>query len=156
VVVWTDHRFVREARYVAGRLRQLGYRATAREVPVEEWLATAYGPKEANTIQVGLSAWVIDYPAPSTFFEQLRCGSADPARFCDPTIDRQMDDALALQTTDPVAADERWAKIDRALTDQAAWIGYATPRKVNFLGSRVGNFQFHPVWWMLLDQLWVR
>ena len=48
------------------------------------------------------------------------------------------------------------ATIDRALTDQAAWIGYATPRKATFLGSRVGNLLYHPVWWMLLDQLWVR
>ena len=67
-----------------------------------------------------------------------------------------MDEALALQTSDPAAADKLWAKIDRAITDQAAWIGYATPRKVNFVGSRVGNYQFHPVWWTLLDQLWVR
>ena len=156
VVVWTDDRFVQEARYVAGRLRQLGYRATAQVVPVEQWMAAAYGPKEGTPLQVGLSAWAIDFPAPSTFFDQLRCGTADPARFCDPAIDRQMDEALAVQATDPAAADKRWAKIDRALTDQAAWIGYATPRKVNFVGSRVGNFQFHPVWWTLLDQLWVQ
>ncbi len=67
-----------------------------------------------------------------------------------------MDEALELQATDPAAADKLWAKIDRDITDQAPWIGYATPRKVNFVGSRVGNFQFHPVWWTLLDQLWVR
>lgn len=156
VVVRTWPEFAAEARYVAGRLRQLGYRATARVSAPEEWLADAYGPEEGTPVQIGLSAWVIDYLAPSTFFDQLRCGSPDPARFCDPAIDRQMNEALALQATDPAAADELWAKIDRALTDQAAWIGYATPRKVNFLGSRVGNFQFHPVWWMLLDQLWVR
>ena len=140
---------------MAQTLRQLGYRASARTSSPEEWLADAYGPGERNPVQIGLSAWVIDYPAPSTFFEQLRCGSADPARFCDPAIDRQMDAALALQNMDPAAADKKWTAIDRALTDRAAWIGYATPRKATFLGSRVGNFQFHPVWWVMLDQLWV-
>ena len=155
VVVRTWPEFAEEARHVAQTLRQLGYRASARTSSPEEWLADAYGPGERNPVQIGLSAWVIDYPAPSTFFEQLRCGSADPARFCDPAIDRQMDAALALQNMDPAAADKKWTAIDRALTDRAAWIGYATPRKATFLGSRVGNFQFHPVWWVMLDQLWV-
>ena len=105
---------------------------------------------------MALTGWAIDYPAPFTFFEQLRCGAFDPARFCDPAIDRRMDEALALQATDPAAADERWAAIDRELTDQAPWIGYATPANVSFLGDRVGNVQHNPVWGLLLDQLWVR
>ncbi len=105
---------------------------------------------------MAVTGWVIDYPAPSTFLEQLRCGSLDPSRFCNPAIDRQMDQALALQATDPAAADELWARIDRALTDEAPWVGYATPASVRFLSDRAGNFQHHPVWGVLLDQLWVR
>ena len=131
-----------------------GHRA---EVSVEQWMAAAYGPEGGVTAPGG--ALSVGHRLPGAV-DVLRPAAlrhvADPARFCDPAIDRQMDEALALQATDPAAADELWAKIDRALTDQAAWIGYATPRKVNFVGSRVGNFQFHPVWWTLLDQLWVR
>ena len=67
-----------------------------------------------------------------------------------------MDQALALQTTDPAAADKLWERVDRALTDQAAWIPYATPRQHRFVSKRVGNYQSHPVWGILLDQLWVR
>ncbi len=155
VVVRNSPELTREARHVAESLRQLGYRATARLTSNEEWLADAYGP-DPGAVQVAVTGWIIDYPAPSTFFEQLRCGAADPSRFCDPAIDRQMDEALALQTTDPAAADELWAGIDRALTDQAPWVGYATPASVRFLSDRVGNFQHHPVWGVLLDQLWVR
>ena len=156
VTVWTWPPFAREARYVAGTLRRLGYRATAHVASPDRWGMVAYGPATGSPLQVGVTAWGIDYPAPSTFFEQLRCGVADPARFCDGAIDRQIDRALALQTRDPAAADELWARIDRALTDQAAWVGYATPRQARFLSSRVGNFQFHPVWGVELDQLWVR
>jgi ABC-type oligopeptide transport system substrate-binding subunit len=116
-------------------------------------LRTAGG---SGPVQVGLSGWIIDYLAPSTFFEQLRCGAPDPARFCSPPIDRLMDEALALQTTDPTAADKVWERVDRALTDQAAWIPYATPRQHRFVGKSVGNYQSHPVWWTLLDQMWVR
>jgi peptide/nickel transport system substrate-binding protein len=156
VTVWTWPPFAREARYVAGTLRRLGYRATAHVASENRWGAVAYGHAAGSQLQVGVTGWGIDYPAPSTFFEQFRCGAADPARFCDRVIDRWIDRALALQTTDPAAADELWARIDRALTDQAAWVAYATPREVRFLSSRVGNFQFHPVWGVELDQLWVR
>ncbi len=155
VVVRSPPELTREARHVAESLRQLGYRATARLTSNEEWLADAYGP-DPDAVQVAVTGWIIDYPAPYTFFEQLRCGAADPSRFCDPAIDRQMDEALALQATDPAAADELWAGIDRALTDQAPWVGYATPASVRFLSDRVGNFQHHPVWGVLLDQLWIR
>ncbi len=144
-----------EARPVAESLRQLGYRATAKLTSDEEWLADAYGP-DPGAVQTAVTGWAIDYPAPLTFLEQLRCGSLDPSRFCNPAIDRQMDQALALQATDPAAADELWARIDRAVTDEAPWVGYATPASVRFLSDRVGNFQHHPVWGVLLDQLWVR
>jgi peptide/nickel transport system substrate-binding protein len=144
-----------QARFVAEVLRQLGYRATAKLTSDEEWLTDAYGP-DPGAVQVAVTGWAIDYPAPSTFLDQLRCGSLDPSRFCEPAIDRQMDQALALQATDPAAADELWATIDRAITDEAPWIGYATPASVRFLSDRAGNFQHHPVWGVLLDQLWVR
>jgi YVTN family beta-propeller protein len=157
VVVRTPPPFIAEARYVADLLRRLGYRASARVSSPDEWQADAYRAQEgAAPVQVGLVAWFIGYPAPSQFFEQLRCGASDPARFCSPAIDRLMDQALALQTTDPAAADKLWERVDRALTDQAAWIPYATPRQHRFVSKRVGNYQSHPVWGTLLDQLWVR
>ena len=56
-------------------------------------------PEQNTPMQVGLTGWAIDYPAPSSFFEQFRCGAADPARFCDPAVDRQHRAALALQGT---------------------------------------------------------
>ena len=155
VVVRTAPAFPEQAKYVAGMLTQLGYRATVRVTSDEKWLADAYGP-DGTAVQVALTGWDIDFMAPSSFFEQLRCGTLDPARFCNRTIDRQIDQALALQATDPVAADKLWADVDRSLTDQAAWIPYATPRITEFTGSRLGNFQHHPVWHSLLDQMWVQ
>jgi peptide/nickel transport system substrate-binding protein len=156
VVVRTWEHFAAEARYVASLLRDLGYRARVGSVTSEEWLAAAYPPDRKATVQVGLNGWIVDYLGPSTFFDQLRCTASDPARFCDPAIDRQMDRALAVQASDPQAADRLWTGIDRQLTDQAAWIAYATPRRVAFTSDRVGNYEFHPVWHALLDQMWVR
>lgn len=157
VVVETWEQFREQARIVAASLRALGYRARTGKLTSKAWLAAAYPPGgAAATVQVGLSGWIVDYLAPSTFFDQFRCGAADPATFCDRDIDRQMDAALRVQARDPEAADALWARIDRVLTDQAAWIAYGTPRLTTFLGRRVGNYQFHPVWHTLVDQLWVR
>ena len=67
-----------------------------------------------------------------------------------------MRDANNLQATDSRAADAQWAHIDQQLVDAAAWIPYLNPKVVDFVSKRTGNFQFHPVWTLLLDQLWVR
>ena len=92
----------------------------------------------SDPVQVGITGWIIDYPAPGTFFEQL------------------MDEALSRQATDPSAADRLREQVDRRVTDAAAWVADATPRQVRFLGERVGNHEHHPVWQTQLDQLWVR
>jgi hypothetical protein len=31
-----------------------------------------------------------------------------------------------------------------------------TPNATDFVSKRVGNYQFHPLWGLLIDQLWVR
>jgi peptide/nickel transport system substrate-binding protein len=64
--------------------------------------------------------------------------------------------AQALQPTDPRAADAQWAHIDHELTDAAPWIPLSSGRALDFVSKRVGNFQFHPEWSLLFDQLWVR
>ena len=61
-----------------------------------------------------------------------------------------------LQAEDQVAAARLWAKIDREATDQAARVATATPRNVDLVSKRVGNYQHHPLFGALLDQLWVR
>ena len=156
VTVRTEPKFGRAARQVAATLGSLGYRADVRVMSADRFGAAAFAPEQNTPMQVGLTGWGADYPAPSTFFEQFRCGAADPARFCDPAVDRQIDAALALQGTDPAAADARWAQLDRTMTDRAAWVPYATPRDVRLLSDRAGNAQQSPMWGLLLDQLWVR
>ena len=40
--------------------------------------------------------------------------------------------------------------------NEAPWVPLYNPRDVTVLSSRVGNYQFHPYWDLLIDQLWVR
>jgi len=64
--------------------------------------------------------------------------------------------ALSLEQADPAQAAARWAAVDREPTGRAPWVPLYNPRDLTVLSARVGNYQFHPYWNVLIDQLWVR
>jgi peptide/nickel transport system substrate-binding protein len=64
--------------------------------------------------------------------------------------------AQALEPTAPGSANEAWAAIDRQITNQAPWLPLYNPRLNIATSSRVGNYQYHPFFGLLLDRLWVR
>ena len=115
--------------------------------------------------QIGTYEWISDYLAASAFFTPiLSCASFLPndagnenvAEFCDPRIDRQIEQALTEQATNPEVARGLWERIDRQTVDQAPWVPLVNPKVVDVLSKRVGNYQYGPQWGMLIDQLWVR
>ena len=55
-------------------------------------------------------------------------------------------------TTDPDAANELWAKIDKEITDQAPWAAMFNPKLVDFVSKRVKGYQFSPQWYFLIPQ----
>jgi ABC-type transport system substrate-binding protein len=67
-----------------------------------------------------------------------------------------MQRALSLQSRDPTAAARLWTKIDRDATDTSAIVPTHNSRSVDLVSKRVGNYQHHPLFGVLLDQLWVR
>ena len=67
-----------------------------------------------------------------------------------------MNQADQLQVSDPQAAAQIWAKVDREITDLAPWVPFASLRSDDFTSARVGNYQDNPIWGILADQLWVR
>jgi peptide/nickel transport system substrate-binding protein len=116
-------------------------------------------------VQAGFFTWFEDYPAPSDFINPLfTCGSYVPggrnnvndAEFCNHRIDAQVREALSAETRGPNAAAVRWAAIDRNIVDQAPWVSLYNSRVLTVLAANVGNYQFHPYWDLLIDQLWVR
>jgi YVTN family beta-propeller protein len=151
------------ARYVVSVLEKLGYRASLRVVGSNAYYSMLGDSRDR--VQAGFFNWYQDYPAPSDFIDPLlSCGSFHPgnpgnintAEFCDPRIDAQGGQALTLESGDPAAAASRWAAIDRELADEAPWVSLYYPRDLTVLSTRVGNYQFHPFWDLLIDQLWVR
>ena len=104
-------------------------------------------------------------PAASDFFSALfTCASFLPnsrfnqnaSEFCDPRVDRQIEQALAAQATNPDAARGLWERVDRQIVDQAPWVPLVNPKQFDVLSKRVGNYQYSPAMGMLIDQLWVR
>jgi YVTN family beta-propeller protein len=152
------------ARYFVGVLRELGYRSSLRIIPdFSDYLG--YVADSRHEAQIGHAGWIGEKLAPSDFFQRLfSCASFlphDPANvnfseFCDREIDATMNRAAAAQTTDPARANELWAEIDHALVHRAVVVPTISPRYSVFVSDRVGNYQSHPLWGTLLDQLWVR
>jgi YVTN family beta-propeller protein len=148
--------------YAVKLLRSLGYRASLKVLSRTAFFAAAYDPR--TRAQIGFNPWTSDYPAPSGFFEQLlTCASVVPgpansnaAEFCDPRVDREIERARAEQATNPAAARRLWERAERDTVDQAPWVPLVSPKIVDVLSKRTGNFQFNPMWQMLIDQLWVR
>ena len=71
-------------------------------------------------------------------------------------IDRMIKHASRISTEDPAASSEAWAEVDRAITDWAPWVSLVNPIDVDFVSERLGNYQYNPVWGLLLAQVWVR
>ena len=167
VTVWnvlhTPQGGVNEAEDLVQTLRQLGYRASLRLLPQSTFFA--YTNDSRNHAQVIDGGWSADYPSADDFIGKLTCAyfvpgngvaTTDASAFCDPGVDRQIARAAAEQATNPAAAAAQWARLDRQLTDLAIWVPTVTANELDFLSSRVRNYQYNPVWGALIDQFWIR
>jgi peptide/nickel transport system substrate-binding protein len=145
-------------------LDSIGYKASTQLLADSIQYPYVQNSKNHSKWNVAWSAWYQDYPAPSDFLNVLLgCGSIHPnsdaspniAAFCDKTIQKQMDQAEAMGSN-PTAADAIWEKVDHEVTDQAPWVDLYNPKQIDFLSKRVGNYQWNPQWYILIDQLWVK
>ena len=148
-------------RVVRETFTRLGYRVSFRRFPNFQTYYDALsrvGPESAP--EAGANGWAADYPSPATFLGALTCRAvadgSNLSRFCSPAYDRAFAHAQRVQARDQNAARALWADLDRMATDSAAWVPTNNPRNVDLVSKRVGNFQHHPLFGVLLDQLWVK
>ena len=149
--------------YLQSVLKELGYDAEVK--PISPNIQFTYIQNTNNKVQMSVSQWYQDYPAASDFlyilfgcesFKEGSDSSINIAGFCDETINNKMKEAMALGVTDPDGANKMWAEIDKMVTDKAPMAALFTPKHVDFVSKRVGNFQFNSQFYWMVSQSWVQ
>ncbi len=150
--------------YFASVLRQLGYRVTV-QAPALSPASYDYPYNSRNRVQLlGLDGWNADYPGPANFYQTLlSCAAFKPEtsanfnlpEFCDPTIDHMAALAASLALTDPGEARREWTAVDHAVTDAAPWVPLCDSAQVDFVSTKVGNYQSNAAG-PVFDQIWIR
>jgi peptide/nickel transport system substrate-binding protein len=149
--------------YIQSVLNDLGYKATVKAISAN--IQFTYIQNTNNKVQMSVTQWYQDYPAASDFLNVLfGCGSfregsdssINISGFCDEAIEKRMQEALALAVTEEAAANKLWAGIDRSVTDAAPAAIMFTPKHLDFVSSRLGNFQFNSQFYWMVPQSWVQ
>lgn len=140
--------------YIASVLRSLGYRA-------HDHLAPSATITTAMRKRHQLSAdgdWQSDYPSPTSYIPQFfSCdGGNSNGYYCDPQLDRKMQQATLLESQHPVKAGALWTEIDHDLTNNAGWVPTVNLRTVDLVSKRIRNYQYNPLWGFIADQVWLR
>jgi hypothetical protein len=76
--------------------------------------------------------------------------------FCNLEFDRLVTRAEALQPTDPITAQDIWARADQLAVDQAAWAPLESTSSAELLSRRAGHVSLDANSLPEIDQLWVR
>jgi YVTN family beta-propeller protein len=147
-------------RYFVSLLRGLGYRASLKVLDLGDFPEYVYGHEQR--VQLATTAWLGDYISPANFLQpnfacpSLNGGELNVSEYCNARIDAVMRRAAEAQADNPAGALALWAEADHMVTDAAPAVFLSNPHHVALVSERVGNYQVHPVWGPLLDQLWVK
>ena len=167
VTVWVGSSTADQGRYMVSVLDAIGYRARLEVVRAADprvYFAKIRDPRVRT--QVGYWGWSAEFPSAIDMIQPVfGCAgfvpaspqlTSNPSGFCDPQIDAELERAAALQAQDPSTANVLWQRIEGEILAQAPMVPTSNRRNVDFVSKRVGNYQYHPQWGVLLDQLWVR
>jgi peptide/nickel transport system substrate-binding protein len=153
-----------QGQYMASVLNSLGYRPRVVAVSPDTYFDVVSDSR--TQAQTGYWGWAAGFPSAADFIPpQFSCAAYVPASsglntnvagFCDQSIDAQMRAAATAQVQDPAAATTLWQEVDRALLAQAPVVPAYNRSNVDFVSKRVGNYQYNPLWGVLLAQLWVK
>jgi peptide/nickel transport system substrate-binding protein len=100
------------------------------------------------------SLWYLQPLFGCTAFHPADPFQVNDSEFCDSRTDQLMQQAR--RRTSQAAADAIWSKLDQRIVDDAAALPLDTPKALEVVSRRVGDYQFSPQWGVLYDQLWVR
>ena len=143
--------------YLADVLRSIGYAdVTVLDIPPEHNAGLATDPAYAGYQIFTQQGWLADYPSASTFYDLFSCHQANLSGYCNPTIEAVAVQAASAADKDPLLSLQLWAKVDRMLTDEAAFVTLGSRQGAALVSERVGNVLARPSMGPVLSQLWVR
>ncbi|MBO6091400.1 MAG: ABC transporter substrate-binding protein [Acetobacter sp.] len=146
IVAPAEGRTSNTAEEIRDTLEALGYKASVHNISPA--IQFTFVQNTDNHVQISLGGWTADYPSASTFLMTLfSCESFRPhsdnspnmSGFCSPTIDRMMNNALSQTLNNRAESNRLWAKVDRALMQQAPAVPLVQTRNVILLSKRVHN-----------------
>jgi len=149
--------------YLQSVLSDLGYQASLQSISGD--IQFTYIQNSNNKVQIAVSQWYQDYPAPSNFLHVLfGCDSFTPGSdssvnmsgFCDKPLDNRMKAAMRLAVTDPELANQEWQRIDQDMMQLAPAVPLFTPKNVDLVSERLGNYQFSLQFHWLFGSAWVQ
>jgi peptide/nickel transport system substrate-binding protein len=149
--------------YVQSVLNDIGWQASVKML--SNTVQFTYIQNTSNQVQISVTQWYQDYPAPSNFLNVLySCASfhagsdasINISGLCDPALEADLAQAMRTSISDPAAATKQWAAIDRKITDSAASAVMFNPKQLDFVSKRVGNYVFSGEFYFLWNQAWVR
>jgi peptide/nickel transport system substrate-binding protein len=76
--------------------------------------------------------------------------------FCDPTIECRIEEATRMQVTDLQASHDLWTELEQDLVDLATMVPLRDTIATSLVSERLENYQFHPQWGPLYEQMWLR
>ncbi|MHB8380476.1 MAG: ABC transporter substrate-binding protein [Acidimicrobiales bacterium] len=164
IVVTNDPVNLAVGQYIQSVLNSIGYKATVK--PLSANIQFTYIQNTKNKVQISVSQWYQDYPAASDFLNVLlSCANFHPASdnsinisgYCNKAISAKMQQAEALELTNPAKANTMWGAIDeQIMTTDAPWVPLFNPKLTDFVSKGTGNYQFSKQFYMYVDQLWVK
>ncbi len=149
--------------YLHSVLKDLGYDATVKAISSN--IQFNYIQNTQNKVQISVTTWFQDYPAPSDFlnvlfscasFREGSDSSINISGLCDKGLEADLQRALATGVTDPKAAAAQWAAIDRKVTDLAPVAVMFNQKRMEFVSRRVGNYVFSKQYYFIYALAWVK
>jgi YVTN family beta-propeller protein len=168
ITVWVPAPLAIQGKYVVSVLDSLGYRARLHKASPANGFDLYFRDvlDSRRRIQIGFYGWFSDFPSVQNFLKPIfSCAAFVPgspertsnaSELCNHSIDAEIARSAAVQALDPAKGNVLWQRTERSILELAPMIPTATRLNVDLVSERVGNYQYHPQWGVLLDQLWVK
>ena len=143
-------------RYFRSLLHEFGYRSQLRTFSDLNLIFENAAGEPRPRPQLGIGGWIADSAAPVLVPPAARL-VLGRARTCRASATRSsMPGCEQGAVASGPEAIETWRRVEASLAAQAPTVPLANGNDTALVAERVGNYQHHPLWGPLLDQLWVK